>query len=172
MTRSGSTKALLVALPQVLRPTKPRGCVDQVPFQGPKLQSPSSGTRMKSTRIVWGLSAWAVCGLAAGPPSPQGLFDWEKVQLSPDSNHQLGDYLKFDEATKTSALANRTCRVYPGDSDWPNADAWRELNTSSNGALIKAVPISSVCYKQTTFSNYDEEKCKTLSANWFSEVDR
>ena len=106
--------------------------------------------------------------------SPPDLFDWEKVQLSEGliSNGQLGSYLNFAESAQPSPLADRRCRVFPGDPDWPSADVWKDLNTTLNGALIKAVPAASPCYKQTAFNDYDESKCNAISGNWSGGFNR
>jgi len=107
-----------------------------------------------------------------GPQSPLGLLEWEKAQLAQNSisRGHLDTYLRFAESDGPQILAGRKCKVFPGDTNWPSPEVWRELNTTLNGALIKGVPASSVCYKAT--SNYDEAKCSALSGNWSFGFDR
>ena len=127
----------------------------------------------KSIFICLGLYIGAVLA-AGGPASPLSPFDWEMTQLTETSisHGQLGGYLKFAENTEFSVLADRKCRVFPGDSDWPSSDVWKQLNTTLNGALIKAVPASSACYKQTVFNDYDDSKCKILTDSWANGFNR
>jgi hypothetical protein len=56
-----------------------------------------------------------------------------------------------------------SCRVIPGDEQWPTDDTWADFNQSISGRLIRTVPIASVCHGST----YDEEKCATIRDNWF-----
>lgn len=57
------------------------------------------------------------------------------------------------------------CQVYPGDPSWPKPAAWKQLNMTLGGALIKGVPAASVCYFNGT-DRHDEAACTKLAANW------
>jgi len=128
---------------------------------------------MKMMRALLGLGIWSAAAMAAGPKFPLELFQWEKVQLTESSaSRSLGANVKPLDGAPASVLAGKKCRVFPGDSDWPITAVWQELNTTLSGALIKAVPAASVCYKQTAFNNYDEAKCTNLSSAWFGELNR
>jgi len=136
--------------------------------------TPNLNCTMKITNALLSASLHSGAVLAAaGPGTPPELFDWEKAQLTQDttSHGHLDKYLKFHEGAQPSVLVDRACRVFPGDSDWPSADVWREFNTTLQGALIKAVPASSVCYK-TEFNNYDVSRCNAVSGNWSTGFDR
>ncbi|KAK3308326.1 uncharacterized protein B0T15DRAFT_490914 [Chaetomium strumarium] len=49
--------------------------------------------------------------------------------------------------------SSRTCRVLPGDTDWPSHAEWARLNETVGGRLIATVPLASACHDPT----YDEE---------------
>ncbi|KAK7453989.1 hypothetical protein VKT23_011501 [Stygiomarasmius scandens] len=55
-----------------------------------------------------------------------------------------------------------TCRVLPGDADWPSRSVWNAFNASVDGRLIRTVPIASPCHNST----FDEDKCQFVRDNW------
>jgi hypothetical protein len=57
------------------------------------------------------------------------------------------------------------CKVYPGDTAWPKPGEWEQLNKTLGGALIKGIPVASVCYFNDT-RRHDEVACEKLAANW------
>ena len=69
-------------------------------------------------------------------------------------------------ATSVSVFAIRSnttsCRVLPGDADWPGTDEWAKLNTTVNGRLIATIPDGYVCHEPT----YDADACATLAQTW------
>ncbi|KAM0815868.1 putative FAD-binding PCMH-type domain-containing protein [Seiridium cardinale] len=54
------------------------------------------------------------------------------------------------------------CYCMPGDSCWPSATTWSQLNTTVEGRLIATVPIGSPCHDP----NYDAAACAALQGNW------
>ena len=62
----------------------------------------------------------------------------------------------------TLAQTTSTCRCLPGDSCWPSATEWAQLNTTVRGLLIPTVPLATVCHDP----NYDEAACALLQAQW------
>ena len=61
----------------------------------------------------------------------------------------------------TSALQ---CKVTPDSPKWPSEAAWKALNTSVAGKLIKPVAPGAVCHSdQPSFSN---ASCEAFQAQW------
>jgi len=56
-----------------------------------------------------------------------------------------------------------TCKTFPTDEAWPSQSEWDRLNATTNGALIKTVPIAAPCY---TGSSSDTAKCSSVAAQW------
>jgi hypothetical protein len=58
----------------------------------------------------------------------------------------------FDAAnpqyTRCDAGLN-ACRNMPYDRDWPNNDAWNELNSTVGGRLMRGQPLAQVCHGAT-----------------------
>ncbi|KAF8471233.1 hypothetical protein BDZ91DRAFT_718151 [Kalaharituber pfeilii] len=57
---------------------------------------------------------------------------------------------------------NNDCRCAPTDPCWPSPFEWALFNFTVNGALLKSVPLGSVCHDP----DYNEEKCQELRDNW------
>ncbi|KUJ17541.1 FAD-binding domain-containing protein [Mollisia scopiformis] len=94
------------------------------------------------------------------------LFNFEKSQLTPrdilTQSDQNASLLKFAERDDPPPL-NTTCKVFPGDALWPSDAQWALLNSTTDGALIKTIPLASPCYPGP-LSNTDQ--CSYLTANW------
>ncbi|OTB04505.1 hypothetical protein M426DRAFT_261774 [Hypoxylon sp. CI-4A] len=58
--------------------------------------------------------------------------------------------------------SNATCRVMPGDLNWPRKYEWTQLNSSVNGRLIATTPEAFVCHDPS----FDAETCDTLKSTW------
>lgn len=76
---------------------------------------------------------------------------------------------KFLPLCTLAALASATgsspyCKPRPGDSAWPDADAWRTLNASINGNLLAPLPPGAVCH--IGWPQYNNESCSMLSVQW------
>jgi len=65
---------------------------------------------------------------------------------------------------KRSGDSSNSCKIFPGDKEWPSDLLWEVLDLLSNGALIKTVPIGAVCYQNN--AHYDAVKCKDLLDHW------
>lgn len=60
--------------------------------------------------------------------------------------------------------ANQTCKTTPFDAAWPSMEQWSAFNTSIGGTLIKANPVASSCYINSTFSS--GVACDVVKADW------
>ncbi|VBB84805.1 Putative FAD binding domain dehydrogenase [Podospora comata] len=104
------------------------------------------------------------------------LFAWETTPLDPidlarlvqDTNTSQYEHLFPFTGQKTPATPNRlspgTCKVFPGDNDWPSPEAWDAFGKVLGGALIKTVPAAAVCYANTGL--YDAQRCSQVQANF------
>lgn len=50
------------------------------------------------------------------------------------------------------------CHCVPGESCWPDANAWAALNTSACGGLVQVTPLGAPCHVPF----YDESACAEL----------
>lgn len=66
-----------------------------------------------------------------------------------------------------SAQNATACKQLPGDSSWPSADTWSNLNDTINGRLIKTIPQAHVCHVQP-YNDYDAAACQSLQDAWDS----
>ncbi|KAL8881457.1 MAG: hypothetical protein Q9198_001347 [Flavoplaca austrocitrina] len=71
------------------------------------------------------------------------------------------------------------CRCLPGDTCWPKAQEWAELNRTVNGQLIATVPVAAPCHDPIynaaecskirelwAFPNYHEESPSSIMNPW------
>lgn len=71
----------------------------------------------------------------------------------------------FDNETNASLnTSNQTCRVLPGDWNYPKPSTWATFDALLSGALIKTTPIAAPCYKSSGV--YDEDKCANIAARF------
>ncbi|KAH8203328.1 hypothetical protein TruAng_002524 [Truncatella angustata] len=80
---------------------------------------------------------------------------------------QLSNISLFGFSTNNSnhkRSSGPVCKTYPGDSFWPISLIWDIFDLLLGGALIKAVPIASPCYKN--FGNYDADRCAYVGDQW------
>lgn len=64
--------------------------------------------------------------------------------------------------TTLSTLTSQSCRILPGDKEWPSEKIWSRLNSTVGNRLIRSLPIAHVCHDPT----YDEEACQKLRSEW------
>ncbi|ATY62592.1 FAD-type 2 [Cordyceps militaris] len=58
-----------------------------------------------------------------------------------------------------------SCKAYPGTHGWPSADAWRGLNTTVRGRLLRPTTLpGGVCHAGQP--NYDAARCATVAKQW------
>lgn len=119
------------------------------------------------------LLAFAAPGLC----SQLGLFEYEKQLL--DKASAAGSHVRFQHHagsfTSRQIGANVTkhaCKAFPGNADWPSDDIWKQLAFSLNGTLLKPAPVSSVCYNNTAYNNYDAAACANITQGWGTEFIR
>lgn len=68
--------------------------------------------------------------------------------------------------SRRTAFGNE-CKCYEGESCWPSATAWENLNATVGFLLRKVVPPGAVCYN--TFEGkdtYNPSACSLATANW------
>ena len=75
----------------------------------------------------------------------------------------------FDVAASTRLTTRQdhgseTCKVFPGDADWPDDEAWSTLNATVGGALFVPVPRMAACHSD--WPEYDPAKCNDLLENY------
>ncbi|KAM0290507.1 hypothetical protein ACHAO9_004864 [Fusarium lateritium] len=58
----------------------------------------------------------------------------------------------------------KSCKAYPGTSDWPSHGTWSRLNAALGGRLLAPTPPGAVCHKD--WSVYDKDTCSTVAAAW------
>src|SRR4051812_25609065 len=84
------------------------------------------------------------------------------------SFYYLLPFIAFGSYSVIAAVTpiTNSCRCFPGDSCYPNANAWNLFNQTIGGKLIASIPIAAVCHHDQ-FKAYDEKACATLQDNWF-----
>ncbi|KAH8899141.1 hypothetical protein GQ53DRAFT_878520 [Thozetella sp. PMI_491] len=89
------------------------------------------------------------------------LFPFENIQLTANDVRNFSAVSFGDEsaATAQDQTESAECRAFPGTADWPAEDEWQGLNTTLGGALLKPIPVSSVCY---TGPHYNAATCNYL----------
>lgn len=100
-----------------------------------------------------------------GQAAPK-LFESEKEQLTAADIEALpseSSHLFESRSLSKRQASNRSCKVYPGDADWPSDETWAALNQAVDGNLLKPHPRASVCYDGPY---YDAAECSKISANW------
>ncbi|KAK3998045.1 hypothetical protein QBC44DRAFT_346763 [Cladorrhinum sp. PSN332] len=75
------------------------------------------------------------------------LFPFETVQLSPTSPEVLSSpSIQFASQLKSSKPHAAKCRAWPNTPSWPSEADWTQLNTTLEGALLRALPAAAACY--------------------------
>ncbi len=119
------------------------------------------------------LSLSALCaGLAqCSSHMPLGLFPFEKVQLEPTG--VAGSRVRFHaDDTPPASATTAKCKAFPGGTDWPHDDAWKELASVLNGTLLRPAPVASVCYNGTAYANFNATSCANIVRGWATEFIR
>lgn len=117
-------------------------------------------------------------------PANVPLFDVETVQLTDhvvtelQSNPDVAEYaslFEFGDTAPTAAVRSRRarsaqrCKTMPGDALYPSKLVWGLIDLLLGGALEPIVPIGSPCYSNSTYNNYDAERCAYLVKNFDQE---
>ena len=87
-------------------------------------------------------------------------FDWEREQLT-DEEVARNDALR--SGSVSAMAAPDSCKIIPGDPEWPSEDAWDSFNATLGGTLLKPKPLASVCYAG---GGYSAAKCEQLKSSW------
>ena len=90
------------------------------------------------------------------------LFNWEHTQLT---SEELETAAK-SRFHRSSRSHDHGCKVFPGDEDWPSHEDWNVFNETLNGALLRPIPQSSVCYNSTAFNDFNPSQCAAVTANF------
>ncbi|KAL4976919.1 FAD binding domain protein [Aspergillus desertorum] len=125
--------------------------------------------------VVSGLAILAVT--AAANASSSTLFPSETVQLTDATlakvastyNTTISDLFRFRNASASSSLARqsrRSCKVMPGDDEWPGTLTWEIFDLLLGGSLIKATPLAAYCYPD--WPEYDADMCSEITASWIT----
>ncbi|KAK3985305.1 6-hydroxy-D-nicotine oxidase [Cladorrhinum sp. PSN332] len=108
-------------------------------------------------------------------PSRQPLFSWEQRSLNEPSlqalikdtdTQEYSQLFAFDKsvALQPDRLQSGSCKVFPGDAEWPSQSTWDAFDKVLGGALIKTVPLAAPCYQNTGL--YDAEKCALITNSY------
>lgn len=71
--------------------------------------------------------------------------------------HSLG-------AALASSSLNRTCKAYPGTTEWPSSASWQHLNKTLDGRLLSPTPPAAVCHFDQP--SYNADQCLTVQKDW------
>lgn len=63
-----------------------------------------------------------------------------------------------------SCFSREFCKPIPGSPNWPDVDAWKALNSSVNGHLVKTVPLGAVCHPG--WPGFNNASCAVVSSQW------
>ena len=63
---------------------------------------------------------------------------------------------------KATAVGNKVCKCFPGDTCWPLEREWEKFNTTVGGRLVQTVPLGSPCH----YPHYDATLCEELRSEW------
>ncbi|KAL4814967.1 hypothetical protein BDW67DRAFT_186262 [Aspergillus spinulosporus] len=104
------------------------------------------------------VSALAILAMsAAANASSSTLFPSERVQLTDavldklasTYNTSVSDLFSFSNASASSSLSRQSrhsCKLMPGDEEWPSALTWEIFDLLLGGGLIRATPLAAYCY--------------------------
>ncbi|KAK5653442.1 hypothetical protein OQA88_8928 [Cercophora sp. LCS_1] len=70
---------------------------------------------------------------------------------------------------------NYGCKCYPGESCWPAANKWNQLNQTVGGRLSVHIPPGAACHNTFqgpfgTVNTYNAAACADVQANWANEA--
>lgn len=124
----------------------------------------------------------AVANVSTASNASAELFVSETGQLTTDvlanlTDLQLSsiDLFTFDDGNSTnssvatrSVCASGTCKVYPGDAQYPSSLVWDIFGLLvGRKNLIKTVPIAAPCY--TNWGVQDADRCSFVLNNWSND---
>jgi hypothetical protein len=62
------------------------------------------------------------------------------------------------------AIPAKSCKAYPGTSDWPSGNTWLRFNDTLGGKLLAPTPPGAVCHED--WSTYNKDTCSNVAAAW------
>jgi len=77
---------------------------------------------------------------------------------------RLYNFIVFLLPSVLAGSVPKTCKTYPGSSDWPSHKAWSRLNDTLDGRLFAPVPPGAVCHKG--WPSYDKDTCPRVAEAW------
>ncbi|PKS11445.1 hypothetical protein jhhlp_003209 [Lomentospora prolificans] len=105
-----------------------------------------------------------VLGILAG--AAQAInFPFEDLDLT-EENFEVGQGgyrdVYFGNAKKYNGTTAE-CRAFPKSDDWPTPEEWAKLGEFLEGALLKPLPPTAVCYEG--HDRYNQAKCRDIRSN-------
>ncbi|TAQ90473.1 hypothetical protein B7494_g1207 [Chlorociboria aeruginascens] len=95
-------------------------------------------------------------------------FDFKQVQLINETLPILSasTVILFESEGPDieTSYHSQSCKVFPGDKNWPSDLTWSSLNDTLNNTLIKTTPLASPCYYD--WNDYNSTTCASLTAKW------
>ncbi|KAM5342131.1 hypothetical protein ACJ41O_015162 [Fusarium nematophilum] len=63
-----------------------------------------------------------------------------------------------------ASLPEKSCKAYPGTSDWPSRHTWGKLNETLGGKLLAPLPPGAACHPG--WPTYDPDACLDVQTDW------
>ncbi|CAJ0550202.1 Ff.00g101320.m01.CDS01 [Fusarium sp. VM40] len=61
-------------------------------------------------------------------------------------------------------IPGKSCKAYPGTSDWPSHNTWSRFNDTLGGKLLAPTPPGAVCHKD--WPTYNKDTCSNVATAW------
>ncbi|KIL88659.1 hypothetical protein FAVG1_07906 [Fusarium avenaceum] len=61
-------------------------------------------------------------------------------------------------------IPSKSCKAYPGTSDWPSRNTWSRFNDTLGGKLLAPTPPGAVCHKD--WPTYNKDTCSNVATAW------
>ncbi|KAF4962937.1 hypothetical protein FSARC_9010 [Fusarium sarcochroum] len=79
-------------------------------------------------------------------------------------DHLILSTLCLLPSTQGGNIPSKSCKAYPGTSDWPCHKTWSHLNETLGGNLLAPTPPGAVCHKG--WPTYSKDTCPNVLAAW------
>ena len=140
-----------------------------------------ASTLLKESATLVASIAPAAATFSANSAAGADLFPAERIQLTEESLTAADAHLSdtdvlelfgFQNSTEGSFSTKRSkrsgsCKVFPGDWNYPSSTIWKVFDLILGGALEKTTPVAAPCYKNSGV--YDEAKCADVSARFMTD---
>jgi hypothetical protein len=125
----------------------------------------SKNTMYQSLKLLIALALFGRCIASSNltdssKETGPDFFPYESIQLT-EGAPILSKAPAFAFGHGLGSYSTTTCKILPGDADWPTQSAWNVFNASVNGALIRTVPIAAPCY-DTEWGPKDTARCDEI----------